>query len=124
MVAMSPHRFVILHHKLPDGEHWDLMLEAGSTLATWQLPDPPTMSMTEPLSATRIGDHRTSYLHYEGPVSGNRGEVARYDHGTVQFVAKRADEWLIELNGTILAGRFRLARLPTDRPDRWQFSAL
>ena len=30
-------RFVILHHRLAGGEHWDLMLEHGESLATWQL---------------------------------------------------------------------------------------
>ena len=29
-----PSRFVILHHRLDDGEHWDLMLEHGEVLLT------------------------------------------------------------------------------------------
>jgi DNA polymerase Ligase (LigD) len=73
-------RFVILehdHHHL----HWDLMLEAGEVLQTWRLAQPPI----EPpcvIAATILGDHRRIYLEYEGPVSGDRGTVQRWDAGT------------------------------------------
>ena len=71
-------RFVILTHDYP-ALHWDLMLESGGVLRTWRLleePTPDSIIVAEPLS-----DHRLHYLDYEGPVSGDRGTVVRWDHG-------------------------------------------
>ena len=47
-------RFVILHHTVHGGEHWDLMLEHGDVLLTWQLFSDPTASPVFPLRARRI----------------------------------------------------------------------
>jgi hypothetical protein len=85
-------RFVILQHDHPF-VHWDLMLEAGEVLRTWRLAAPP-LSGTEPIAATPLGDHRKLYLDYEGPVSGGRGEVTRWDAG-----------WYQELAGEVRSGR-------------------
>ncbi len=71
-------RFVILEHDHP-ALHWDLMLEAGDVLRTWRLAAPPMNSHA--IEATALGDHRHMYLDYEGPVSGNRGSVRRWDAG-------------------------------------------
>jgi hypothetical protein len=70
-------RFVILEHDHPL-LHWDLMLEAGDVLQTWRLAAPPA---AQPIEATALGDHRRIYLDYEGPVSGKRGQVRRWDAG-------------------------------------------
>ncbi|MCP4250962.1 MAG: hypothetical protein GY778_28325 [bacterium] len=105
---MAKPRFVILHHRLPDGEHWDLMLERGDVLATWQLAADPTAPNALPAVATRIGDHRKRYLDYEGPVSRNRGTVTRVDAGSWQLVSEAEDQWQMELTGQLLAGRFFL----------------
>jgi len=72
-------RYVILTHDHPF-PHWDLMLEDGGTLRTWRLLSEPGAGRVVP--AERLGDHRLAYLDYEGPVSGGRGVVARWDHGT------------------------------------------
>lgn len=71
-------RFVILEHDHPV-LHWDLMLEAGDALQTWRLAQPPEPGAT--IEATALGDHRRAYLDYEGPVSGGRGQVKRWDAG-------------------------------------------
>jgi hypothetical protein len=71
-------RFVILEHDHPI-LHWDLMLEAGDALQTWRLAAPPVIGAT--IEATALGDHRHAYLDYEGPVSGGRGSVKRWDAG-------------------------------------------
>jgi hypothetical protein len=118
---MPSNRYVILHHKLPDGEHWDLMLEQGDTLATWRLPSPPTGPPAAPLEATRIGNHRKHYLDYEGPVSGGRGEVAQFDRGHYQAIERDDDRWLIEFDGAVLSGRFALTRVAGEPADRWVF---
>ena len=72
-------RFVILEHDHPV-MHWDLMLEAGDVLQTWRLMQPPE-SVGCAIEATALGDHRVMYLDYEGPVSGDRGTVKRWDAG-------------------------------------------
>jgi hypothetical protein len=103
-----PGRFVILHHDAPDGEHWDLMLERGEILLTWQLAREPVGPASLPIPATRIADHRKAYLDYEGPVSQNRGHVRRADAGTVEFEDSGPDRFAISLRGGCLTGRFHL----------------
>ena len=72
-------RYVILTHDHPF-PHWDLMLEAGGVLRTWRLLSEPGPGRV--VWAERLADHRIAYLEYEGPVSGGRGSVARWDYGT------------------------------------------
>ena len=72
-------RYVILSHDHPF-PHWDFMLEHGDALATWRLLDAPAPGRT--CRAESLPNHRAAYLDYEGPVSGGRGVVARWDHGT------------------------------------------
>ncbi|MBM3995075.1 MAG: hypothetical protein FJ303_13115 [Planctomycetes bacterium] len=73
-------RFVILEHDHPF-LHWDFMLESVDRLQTWRLVRPPE-TIGDVIEATALGDHRIAYLTYEGPVSGNRGIVRRWDAGT------------------------------------------
>lgn len=105
-----PSRFVILHHTGFRAEHWDLMLEEGDVLLTWQLPREPCGPAAFPMSAARIGDHRKLYLDYEGPVSRNRGAVTRFDGGDLQILERTEVAIRFELSGEKLAGRFRLER--------------
>lgn len=72
-------RYVILTHDHPF-LHWDLMLEDAGVLRTWRLLEEPAAGRT--VRAERLADHRLAYLDYEGPVSGGRGNVAQWDHGT------------------------------------------
>ena len=76
-------RFVILHHQMPPESdkpsHWDFMLEAANGLETWALPAEP-LGQQEQI-AEQLPLHRIEYLTYEGPVSGNRGRVVRWDRG-------------------------------------------
>jgi hypothetical protein len=50
----------------------------GASLATWRSPVWP---IREPLRLERLPDHRPTYLTYEGPVGGDRGEVRRVADG-------------------------------------------
>jgi len=72
-------RFVILQHDHPH-LHWDFMLETGDVLRAWRLEREP-LTDQGPIAATALGDHRILYLDYEGPVSGGRGTVVRWDGG-------------------------------------------
>jgi DNA polymerase Ligase (LigD) len=88
-------RFVIVEHDWPH-QHWDLMLEAGGVLRTWRLAAP--LSVGVEVAALAIGDHRLQYLDYEGPVSGNRGSVVRWDSG--EFDWRRDDHELVAIRMT------------------------
>lgn len=105
-------RYVILRHEMPAdsrvGSHWDLMLEEGPALRTWRFFEimvPGCSLEIEPL-----GDHRLSYLDYEGPVSGDRGHVLRWDSGSYHAIAITPDRWQIALSGSRLQGKLSLTR--------------
>jgi hypothetical protein len=76
-------RFVVLTHDHPF-LHWDLMLEQGDSLRSWRLMRPPEDG--EPIDAEPLPDHRLAYLDYEGPVSGGRGTVERWDGGSYELI--------------------------------------
>ena len=113
-------RFVLLHHQLPPESdrpsHWDLMLERDNTgqLATWALDELPQPHRD--IAAVRLDDHRADYLHYEGPVSGNRGTVARVDAGMYQITSKSDTLWKLHLHGERFRGNFTLVQSLADRP--------
>src|SRR5262245_46548016 len=104
-------RFVILEHDHPV-LHWDLMLEAGDVLWTWRLPVAPTAG-GDAMMAERLPDHRRAYLDYEGPVSGGRGTVKRWDAGAVALTST-SDELRLRLEGQRLAGAVILKKLADD----------
>ncbi len=113
-------RYVILEHDHPH-LHWDLMLEIGDVLWTWRLAATPRDG--ERIAATRIGEHRKLYLDYEGPVSGGRGSVQRWDYGTFRELARAADHLRIELQGQKCRGVAELsshARGEEGEPE-WMF---
>jgi hypothetical protein len=110
-------RFVILEHDHPT-LHWDLMLDAGDALQTWRLDAPPISGGI--IEATQLGDHRRDYLDYEGPVSGNRGHVKRWDAGEyADEPGSSADRRLLRLQGERVRGSFRLVRM---EGSRWQLT--
>ena len=90
-------RFVILRHDSPRGEHFDFMLEAGDVLKTWALPRPPEIGVE--MDCEALADHRLAYLDYEGPISGQRGSVTRWDCGTYTLERQSDAEWTVNLVG-------------------------
>jgi len=111
-------RFVILQHDGPEGLHWDFMLETGSSLATWALPQAP--GSAERTAARALPEHRLAYLDYEGPVSGGRGTVTRWDEGTYQIERQAEGLLVVLLSGKRLCGGVTLQRSGED-PQQWQF---
>lgn len=109
-------RFAVLRHDSPRGLHWDLLVERGQVLWTWALPRPPEPRAE--MSCDRLPDHRLDYLEYEGPVSGNRGSVSRWDGGTCELQVETDTELVFALRGQHLAGTVTLRRLG-DQPGRW-----
>jgi hypothetical protein len=111
-------RFVVLEHDSPRGLHWDFLLETEPALTTWALatrPDSPG-----PIAAESLADHRIEYLEYEGPVSGDRGSVTRWDAGTYQYVRQSDRELVLSLEGARLQGEALLKRLE-DETRQWTF---
>ncbi len=97
-------RFVILEHDWPE-RHWDLMLEAGTALRTWRLSAP--LAPGADVGAQAIGDHRLLYLDFEGPVSGNRGCVKRWDWGEFDWRTE-GDPLVVVLAGRICKGTLEI----------------
>lgn len=97
---------VLLLHDLPDGSsHVDWMLardRAGRLpLLSFRLERRlDELASSQSASAMHIGDHRPTYLAYEGPVSGGRGAVTRVRTGEVIAVSSdhfSPDTWLISI---------------------------
>ncbi|MBN9521380.1 hypothetical protein J0H58_23140 [bacterium] len=97
-------RFVVLAHDWPT-PHFDLLLEAGAVLRAWRLLGEP---IATPVPAEPNADHRTLYLDYEGPVSGGRGTVARWDAGAFEWIEDEPARVVVELRGARLVGWFAL----------------
>lgn len=124
-------RFVWLFHELPAhaarASHWDLMLETPDSLRTWafscDLPNEATGDASIVGAAVALPNHRTAYLVYEGPVSGDRGTVRRLDAG--EYTARRitpGNTWCIELNGERLRGRLAIDDPDSTNECRWRWS--
>ena len=108
-------RFVILEHDHPV-LHWDLMLETGPLLRTWRLSAPPEPGVAT--GALYLFLHRLYYLDYEGPVSGNRGHVSRWDAGTFELEVDDPGRLVISLHGKHAQGHATLTRL---QGEEWSF---
>jgi hypothetical protein len=106
-------RFAILLHDTPQESHFDFMLEVNGVLKTWSLPCHPANGMT--IEAKPLPDHRIAYLDYEGPVSGDRGTVARWDAGTYATQAQTDAGWVVELAGKKIRGNVTIKRETTGR---------
>ena len=105
-------RFVILWHEAGPGlaraSHFDLLFEEEGDARAWFVE-----RMIEPgveLSAGELPRHRLFYFDYEGPISGNRGAVSRWDSGTYHAVRSGEDFFEVELLGARLMGSLRLYR--------------
>jgi hypothetical protein len=114
-------RFVVLRHEMPDSSratHWDFMIEQNGSLRTWALADEPAADRQT--VAEMLPDHRLAYLEYEGPVSGNRGIVARWDAGEYELLVDSPEELRARLCGLRLVGTASLQR-ESAAAQRWRF---
>ncbi|WP_171469583.1 DNA polymerase ligase N-terminal domain-containing protein [Frigoriglobus tundricola] len=101
-------RFVILTHDWPH-PHWDFLAEAGGVLRAWRLLAEPVVGADVP--AEPNVPHRLFYLDYEGPVSGGRGRVTRWDAGTCDWLADDPGRADLHLRGAKVAGRATIGRV-------------
>ena len=113
-------RFIVLEHAAPRGRHWDLMLETHEALTTWALAEPPDTAASIPAEA--LPDHRLAYLDYEGPgeLTGGRGQLLRWDAGTLQLESRSDAQLVATLSGAKLVGRVTLTR-SEESSNSWQF---
>ncbi|MGA2253550.1 MAG: DNA polymerase ligase N-terminal domain-containing protein [Thermoguttaceae bacterium] len=109
-------RFALIVHDSPRGLHYDFFLENGEVLKTWALPHLPEPGLE--IACDRLVDHRSIYLDYEGPISGGRGRVTRWDQGTFVIATWTDAAIIVELAGAKLAGRVEL-RLEAGQ---WRFN--
>ena len=100
-------RFAILTHDHPFW-HWDVLLEKEAVLRAWRVLAAP--DSLGPLALEPLPDHRMLYLDYEGPVSGDRGEVRQWDAGTYEMVTESEVQLIVDLQGRRLRGRFCLTQ--------------
>jgi hypothetical protein len=127
-------RFVLLLHECPDDRprptHCDLMLEAGDALETWALDELPhdwrdiegsKIAASNSVAAEQLSDHRSAYLDYEGPVSGDRGTVKRLDAGSYEIRQRAPDRIVIDVAGQVIRGEIELRRQADDAL-QWQLS--
>ncbi len=127
-------RFVLLRHTMPAGsdraDHWDLMLEAGGVLRTWELLTLPAAwsaalgrEMGDGEAGTArarvLADHRLEYLDYEGPLSDGRGDVRREDGGGLRWIEDSQTAAVAQLNGAVLQG---VLRLTVESGSDWRLS--
>lgn len=95
----ASHPTVLLRHDLPDGSHhfdWMLARDDDGPLLTFRL-DRDISRDGEPFEGELLPDHRRAYLEYEGPISGNRGSVARVAQGRCEVKQEGAERVLIWL---------------------------
>lgn len=108
--------FVILEHDHPF-LHWDFMFEEGDSLRSWRLLNQPMLDVW--IEAESLPNHRKFYLDYEGPVSGNRGQVTRWDFGTCRVNELQEEIISLILNGSRLSAKVTLERTSPDS-ERWK----
>ena len=105
-------RFVLLRHELPEdsprASHFDLMLERDEDLLTLELLEP--LAVDESIPARELAPNRKAYIDYEGPISAQRGSVARVDRGDLTVIAWSEDRIEADLDGVCLRGRLILER--------------
>jgi hypothetical protein len=111
-------RYVILQHELAEGRHWDFLVESGEKLKSWALAAPPAVG--EAVDCDTLPDHRPMYLDYEGPISGDRGNVIRWDRGECRVARCDDAQWELALEGAKLRGTAIISRCE-ETPSRWRF---
>lgn len=99
------------------------MIENGPTLATWKTDTPPEDAPAEGIRCERIADHRRRYLTYEGPISGDRGEVVRHDEGTCRVIQRADRVWRVAFKGRRIEGVFLIEKAD-DQGAAWRLRPL
>jgi hypothetical protein len=119
---------LLRHTRDADDVHFDWLIAqdeaACEPLITLQVPRAVhEMTANETVVARRIPDHRTAYLTYEGPVSGDRGQVSRVARGEATLDAPPASASTIAVNWSTTTARYAVVRSGHDSAD-WRVTCL
>lgn len=123
---MATLRTVLLHHTgAPQGDHYDWLLEdlrltQDPNARLWAARVAHTTSHWHSLrmwDLTPLPPHRREYLTYEGPLTDNRGSIARVDQGTFTASEWSDDRIVIDVKMNLFTGVVELRRTS---PERWQ----
>jgi len=94
------------------------MLEADGVLLTYRLDLPPEQLLGRQAAAMKIFDHPLKFLTYQGSVNKGLGRVQIADSGTYRVLDQSSRLLLLDLDGQILAGQFRLIYIDGNK---WEF---
>jgi hypothetical protein len=95
--------------------------QAAQSYTAAVFPSCAPASMENIVVAEPLGDHRRDYLEYEGPVSGQRGQVSRIDAGSYETLSESRESWTVELSGVRLRGAAMLTA-GIKNTDKWTLS--
>ena len=121
-------RFVIHRHHARR-LHYDLRLEIGGALASWAVPQGPTLDPKIKRLAVHVEDHPIAYGDFEGTIpQGNygAGTVTIWDRGTFEVLGDmpvekqlQRGDFKFQLHGRKLLGNFALVKLKNSKKDEW-----
>jgi bifunctional non-homologous end joining protein LigD len=116
-------RFVVQRHRARR-RHYDLRFEIGGVLASWAVPNGPTLDPAVKRLAVHVEDHPIEYLKFEGVIPSGEygaGDVIVWDIGTWEphetddpAAAVAAGELHVDVTGSKLRGRLILVRSGRD----------
>jgi len=118
---------VILEHQLPGGEfHFDWMIDQPEIanehrLLCWRCGVRPDSPDSIGFIAQRLSNHRVEYLSYEGPISGDRGEVRRVASGEVVEFSLQKTGVVVEIRWNFGSVAY-LGQPDSSMTDRWKFA--
>ncbi len=117
--AGQPLRFVVQRHRARR-RHYDLRFEMNGVLASWAVPNGPTLDPAVKRLAVHVEDHPIEYIDFEGVIPAGEyggGDVIVWDTGTWQpyetddpAAAVAAGELHAEVHGQKLKGKLVLIR--------------
>jgi bifunctional non-homologous end joining protein LigD len=131
--ADGPLRFVVQRHRARR-RHYDLRFEMNGVLASWAVPNGPTLDPAAKRLAVHVEDHPIEYVDFEGVIPTGEyggGDVIVWDTGTWEphetddpVAAVAAGELHADVKGNKLKGRLILVQSGRGREDSNQWLLL
>lgn len=102
--------------------HYDLRLEMDGVLKSWAIPKEPPVESGVRRLAVQVEDHPLAYATFEGAIPEGEygaGTVEIWDKGTYKMLDRKADKFVLEINGEKLRGAYVLVRFKDKK--NWLF---